>query len=117
MSDNSKPPEVSETAPKKSSQVSARLLQNTTASSARSTPTLTRKFAAGSQRNKENNSARKVVMTSSAKKKSVFNSTSESDNVVPTDWDASAIAAPPQDKTNVVNAGNVFFSILKMGDF
>ena len=116
MSDNSKPPEVSETAPKKSSQVSARLLQNTTASSARSTPTLTRKFA-GSQRNKENNSARKVVMTSSVKKKSVFNSTSESDNVVPTDWDASAIAAPPQDKTNVVNAGNVFFSILKMGDF
>ena len=45
-------------------------------------------------------------MTSSAKKKSVFNSTSESDNAVPTDWDASAIAAPPQDKTNVVKAGN-----------
>lgn len=102
MSDNTKP-EVSETAPKKSSQgVSARLLQNTTASSARSTPTLTRKF--GSQKNKENNSARKV-MTSSAKKKSVFNSTSESDNVVPTDWDASAIAAPPQDKSNVINPG------------
>ena len=46
-------------------------------------------------------------MTSSAKKKSVFNSTSESDNVVPTDWDASAIAAPPQDKNNVINPGTL----------
>ena len=49
-------------------------------------------------------------MTSSVKKKSVFNSTSESDNVVPTDWDASAIAAPPQDKNNVINPGTTLIT-------
>jgi len=36
--------------------------------------------------------------TSSAKKKVVMNSTSEAENVVPTDWDASAIVPPSQDQ-------------------
>ena len=36
--------------------------------------------------------------TSSAKKKVVMNSTSETENVVPTDWDASAIVPPGQEQ-------------------
>ena len=86
--------------PKKVIGVSPRLLQNTAASSARSTPTLTRKFGPqqkpatpkyGSARKNVENKPK--LMTSSAKK-SVFNSTSENENVVPTDWDASAIEKP-----------------------
>ena len=38
--------------------------------------------------------------TSSAKKKVVMNSTSETENVSPTDWDASAIVPPAQDQVN-----------------
>ena len=38
--------------------------------------------------------------TSSAKKKVVMNSTSEAENVVPTDWDASAIVPPGQVQSN-----------------
>ena len=106
----------SETAPKKINGVSSRLLQNTAASSARSgsTPTLTRKFGSqkndrqtppthghqrsglartGSFRNDKTVVSNGRVTTSSAKK-SVFNSTSETENVVPADWDASAIAPP-----------------------
>lgn len=112
MSDQTK----SETAPKKINAVSSRLLQNTAASSARSgsTPTLTRKFGSqkndrqtppthgrprsglvrtGSFRNDKTVVSNGRVMTSSTKK-SVFNSTSEAENVVPADWDASAIAPP-----------------------
>ena len=85
--------------PKKVIGVSPRLLQNTASSSARSTPTLTRKFGPQKPATPKFGSARKNVenkpklMTSSAKK-SVFNSTSENENVVPTDWDASAIEKP-----------------------
>ena len=41
--------------------------------------------------------------TSSAKKKVVMNSTSEAENVVPTDWDASAIVPPGQVQSNKGN--------------
>merc|ERR1711862_296829 len=106
--------------------VGSRLLQGTSASLAKSgvTPTLTRKFGSPAKTQKTptngarygdigykfNNSGRKTAQntsksgpkfaTSSAKKKVVMNSTSETENVVPTDWDASAIVPPSQSQPN-----------------
>merc|ERR1712228_1061429 len=98
--------------------VSSRLLQGTSASLAKSgvTPTLTRKFGTpksqktpttgarygdigyryNSGKKKAQNASQNMsgpkFAASTAKKKVVMNSTSESENVVPTDWDASAIS-------------------------
>lgn len=121
--------EASESDPNKKNSVpgvSSRLLKGTSASLAKSgvTPTLTRKF--GSPKTQKTptigprygeigykyNSGRKLAQnvsktgpkfaTSSAKKKVVMNSTSEAENVVPTDWDASAIVPPGQVQSNKV---------------
>merc|ERR1711936_807239 len=102
-------------------------MQGTSASLAKSgvTPTLTRKKFESPKTQKtptsgprygeigyQYNSGRKQVQnasksgpkfaTSSAKKKVVMNSTSEAENVVPTDWDASAIVPPGQVQSNKV---------------
>jgi len=116
--------ESTETTSKKTSNtgVSSRLMQGTSASLAKSgvTPTLTRKFGSpkthktpttgprygeiGYQYNSGRKQAQNVsksgpkFATSSAKKKVVMNSTSETENVVPTDWDASAIVPPGQEQ-------------------
>lgn len=87
--------------------VSSRLLQQTASSSARTgnTPTLRRKFGPKTpttnvvdrRRNSPQTSGPQKKVLSSTVKKPVLNSTASSqleENVLPTDWDASAIAAP-----------------------
>ncbi len=99
--------------------ISARLLQGTVSSSAKSgfTPTLPRKFGSATKNSRQTpgnstrigtfGSGRKVANDSAIKsgkafvassaKKLVLNSTSEEENVHPADWDASAINPPTED--------------------